>query len=66
MLGVSRTSSSFGLGMDWLGEALLNLSFMRAGLLRRRSLEELPDALRREMGLPTSGEQAADPRDFRR
>ena len=66
MLGGSRTSSSFGLGMDWLGEALLNLSFMRAGLSRRRSLEELPDALRREMGLPTREEHAADPRDIRR
>ena len=66
MLGISRVSSSWGLGTDWLGEALLNLSFMRAGLSRRRSLEELPDALRREMGLPTHDEQAANPRDLRR
>jgi hypothetical protein len=66
MLGISRASSSFELGSDWLGEALLNLSYMRAGLRRRRSLDELPDALRREMGLPTSEEQAANPRNFRR
>jgi hypothetical protein len=66
MLGGSRISSSWGLGTDWLGEALLNLSYMRAGLRRRRSLEELPDALRREMGLPTPEEPAANPRDLRR
>ena len=66
MLGGSRISSSWGLGTDWLGEALLNLSYMRAGLQRRRSLDELPDALRREMGLPTGEEQAANPRDLRR
>ena len=64
MLGISRMSASLGLGTDWLGEALLNLSFLRAGVRRGWRPEELPDHLRRDVGLPPR-EKAIDPRDLR-
>jgi hypothetical protein len=64
MFGISRMSASLGLGSDWLGEALLNLSFLRAGVRRGRRSEELPDQLRRDVGLPPR-EKAIEPRDLR-
>jgi hypothetical protein len=70
MFGISRFSSSSGLGSDWLGEALLNLGFLRMGLQRgapqrRRSADELPDHLRRDVGLPPRQGASPDPRDWR-
>jgi hypothetical protein len=64
MFGISRMSASLGLGPDWLGEALLNLSFLRTGVRRGRRPEELPDQLRRDVGLPPR-EKVSDPRDLR-
>jgi len=64
MFGISRVSASFGLGSDWLGEALLNLGFLRAAVSRTQRLEELPDHLRRDVGLPPR-EKFLDPRDLR-
>ena len=64
MFGISRVSASFGLGSDWLGEALLTLASLRAGLTRSPRLEDLPDHLRRDVGL-SPREKIADPRDLR-
>lgn len=62
MLSILRFSS--GLGSDSLGEALLNLSFLRAGASRRRgSVDELSDHLRRDVGLAPREKAAIDPRD---
>jgi hypothetical protein len=41
MLSILRFSSS-GLGSDSLGEALLNLTFLRLGINRARSIENCP------------------------
>jgi hypothetical protein len=70
MFGISRFSSSSGLGPDWLGEALLNWGFLRmglqrGGLQRGRSADELPDHLRRDVGLPPRQKALSDPRDWR-
>jgi hypothetical protein len=64
MFGISRVPASFGLGSDWLGEALLTLASLRVGLDRSPRLEDLPDHLRRDVGLPPR-EKAIDPRDPR-
>jgi hypothetical protein len=65
MLSISRFSASAGLGMDFLGEALLSLSFLRAGVHRRGSIDHLNDHLRRDVGLPPRERTPADPRDLR-
>ena len=62
MLNILRFSSRLGSGS--LGEALLNLSFLRAGV-RRTSIEELPDDLRRDVGLPPREKASVDLRDLR-
>jgi hypothetical protein len=49
--------------MDWLGQALLNFGFLRAGLTRGLSIEQLPDHLRRDVGLLPRLEGRTDPRD---
>ena len=64
MLSISRFSTSSGLGMDALGEALLNWSFLRAGVRRPRT-EELSDHLRRDLGLLPRSERPSDLRDPR-
>ena len=64
MLGISRFSTSTGLGMDSLGEALLSLGFLRTGVRRART-EELSDHLRRDLGLLPRAERPADLRDLR-
>lgn len=60
MLSILRSSSAWG----WrsLGEALLNLSFLRAGIRRPISADELPDHLRRDVGLAPRDRQPLDPR----
>jgi hypothetical protein len=63
MLGIPRISSSSGLGKDSLGDALLNWGFLRMGISRARSVEELPDQLRSDVGLPPR-EKAPNPRDW--
>jgi len=63
MLNILRFSSRLGSGS--LGEALLNLSFLRAGVRRRTSIEELPDDLRRDVGLPPREKASVDLRDLR-
>jgi hypothetical protein len=65
MLTSSRFSSAPVLGMDWLGEALMSWGYLRAGLKRRPSIEELPDHLRRDVGLLPRADGRADPRDWR-
>ena len=65
MFGISRMSASLGLGSDRLGQALLNLATLRPGLSRAPRIEELPDHLRRDVGLPPRAARI-DPRDFRR
>ena len=50
--------------MDALGEALLNWSFLRAGVRRTRT-EELSDHLRRDLGLLPRSERPSDLRDPR-
>lgn len=65
MSGILRFSSSSGLSSNWLGEALLNWGFLRLGLNRGHKLEELPDHLRRDVGLPPRVERPADLRDWR-
>ena len=65
MFGVSRVSSTWGLGADWLGELLLNLSFLRLGIVRSSGVEDLPDHLRRDIGLPPR-QRLLDPSDLRR
>ena len=64
MLNILRFTSE-RLGQDWLGEALLNLSFLRAGVRRRGSTEDLSDHLRRDVGLAPRVKAAIDPRDLR-
>ena len=64
MLSISRFSTSNGLGMDSLGEVLLNWGFLRAGLRRART-EELSDHLRRDLGLLPRAERPSDLRDVR-
>jgi len=64
MFGISRLSASFGLDSDWLGETLLTLASLRAGLTRSSRLEYLPDCLRRDVGL-SPREKIVDPRDLR-
>jgi hypothetical protein len=64
MLSISRFSTSNGLGMDSLGEALLSWGFLRAGLRRGRT-EDLSDHLRRDLGLLPRAERPADPRGER-
>jgi hypothetical protein len=65
MFGISRRSTSLSLGLGRLGAALLDLGFLRAGLRRAPAVEELPDHLRRDVGLPPRAARI-DPRDFRR
>ena len=65
MLGFSRVSSSLGLGTDRLGEALLNLSFLRLGIRRAPSADDLPDYLRRDIGLLPRQKAEVDTRDLR-
>jgi len=64
MLSISRFSTSNGLGMDSLGEALLNWGFLRTGMRRART-EELSDHLRRDLGLLPRSERLSDLRDLR-
>jgi hypothetical protein len=64
MLSISCFSTSNGLGVDALGEALLNWGFLRAGL-RRSGTQELSDHLRRDLGLPPRSERPSDLRDLR-
>jgi hypothetical protein len=64
MLTNARFSSAPGRGMDWLGEALLNWGYLRAGLKRRPSVEDLPDHLRRDVGLLPRADRRADLRDW--
>lgn len=66
MFGIARVSSWWGSSADRLGGALLNLSFLRLGIARPPSVEELPDRLCRDIGLPPRQKPAMDPRDFRR
>ena len=61
MLTNSRSRPAFA--MDWLGQALLNFGFLRAGLTRGLSIEQLPDHLRRDIGLLPRLEERPDPRD---
>ena len=64
MLTISRLSHSLGAGSDWLGEILLNLSFLRLGITRSTGIEDLPDHLRRDVGLPPRDRGPRDPRDL--
>jgi hypothetical protein len=64
MLSISRFSTSNGLGMDSLGEALLNWGFLRTGMRRART-EELSDHLRRDLGLLPRSERPSDLSDLR-
>jgi hypothetical protein len=64
MLSISRFSTSAGLGMDALGEALLNWGFLRTGLRRSRT-QELSEHLRRDLGLLPRSERSSDLRDPR-
>jgi hypothetical protein len=65
MLTTSRSSSRPAFAMDWLGEALLSWGFLRTGLTRTLPIEELPDDLRRDVGLLPRPEGRIDPRDWR-
>jgi hypothetical protein len=65
MFTISRSASAPTVAKDWLGEALLNWGFLRAGLKRGRSAEELSDHLRRDLGLSPHAESRAHPRDWR-
>jgi len=42
MLSIPRFSTSSGLDMEWLGEALLNWGFLRMGLNLRRDIGLAP------------------------
>ena len=64
MLSISRFSASNRLCVESVAEALMNLSFLRAGMRRART-EELSDHLRRDVGLPPRERASADPRDLR-
>ena len=64
MFGISRMSASLAIGSGRLGAALLNLGFLRAGVRRMPRIDELPDHLRRDVGLPPRAERI-DPRDLR-
>jgi hypothetical protein len=63
MLSILRFTSE-SVGPDWLGEALLNFSFLRAGV-RRGSTADLSDHLRRDVGLAPREKAVFDPRDLR-
>ena len=63
MVTISRLSHSLSAGSDWLGDALLTLSFLRLGIARTPSAEDLPDHLRRDVGLPPRDRGPRDPRD---
>lgn len=65
MLTTSRFSSAPAFAMDWLGEALLNWGYLRTGLKRRPPIEELPEHLRRDVGLLPRADGPTDPRDWR-
>jgi hypothetical protein len=64
MLSISRFTASNRLAVESVGEALLNLGFLRTGLRRART-EELSDHLRRDLGLLPRSERPADLRDLR-
>ncbi len=65
MLSISRFSTSTGLGMDSLGEALLNWGFLRAGLQRASDRGAVgPSAPRSGPAAPVS-ERPSDLRDLR-
>lgn len=64
MLSISRISTSTGLGMNALGEALLNWGFLRTGL-RRTGTKDLSDHLRRDLGLLPRSERPSYLRDPR-
>jgi hypothetical protein len=64
MLSISRFAASNGLGMDSLGEALLNWGFLRTGVRHART-EELSEHLRRDLGLLPRSEPPSDLRDPR-
>lgn len=66
MVTISRLSHSLGAGSSWLGEALLSLSFLRLGITRSASVEDLPDHLRRDVGLAPRERGPLDPRDLLR
>jgi hypothetical protein len=65
VLSIPRFSTSSGFGMDRLREALLNWGFLRTGLRRVRSVEELPEHLRRDIGLTSLRTGPSDLRDRR-
>ena len=64
MLSILRFSTSTGLGMDALGEALLSWGVLRTGLRRART-EALSDHLRRDLGLLPRSERPSELRDPR-
>jgi hypothetical protein len=64
MLSIPRFSTQAGLGMDTLGEALLNWGFLRTGLRRARTAE-LSDHLRRDLGLLPRAERPSGLCDLR-
>jgi hypothetical protein len=64
MLSISRFSASKRPAVESVGEALLNLGFLRTGLSRGRT-EDLSDHLRRDLGLLPRSERPADLRDLR-
>lgn len=66
MISISRFSASNRLCVESLREALLSLSFLRAGVYRRPgSVDHLTDHLRRDVGLPPRERASIDPRDPR-
>lgn len=65
MLSILRFSSSNGHSSGSLGEALLNLSFLRAGVSRTGSVDQLNDHLRRDVGLAPREKASTVLRDFR-
>lgn len=50
--------------LNWsaIGEAILGLCSLRIGLRRNPSVEVVPDALRRDVGLPPREHDLLDPR----
>ena len=64
MLSISRFSASNRLAVESVGEALVNLGFLRTGLSRGRT-EDLSDHLRRDLGLLPRSERPTDLRDLR-
>jgi len=51
MLRIMRSSVGPALDWDSIGQAMLNLGFLRMGLGRPGSAEELPAHLRQDLGL---------------